>query len=178
MAYTMEQANTLLANINTEAGLRALISQLDITSTGQVTVLYSGMMGDNVSNSSIIQGMLSNGDDIRVLDKTEAYKFLDISQNEALADALRIIFDGSDPDIVGSTANQFLYGNIDANGNRIPNGAWDNISGRFVAASEGEIRTLTPEANPQRVFAQTELTTILDDANSKVTSINGIPEKT
>jgi len=176
MAYTMEQANALLADTHTEVELRSLVSQLDITTTGNVTVLYGGKVGDNIDAGMIIKSMIDNDEDIRVLDKTEASKFLDIRQNAALADALERIF-GSRPSTIGSTANQFLYGSTDTKGTRIPNGAWDNISGRFVAATEGEIRTLTPDANSQRVFAQTELTTILEDANTKVTHINGIPRE-
>ena len=34
MAYTIEQANALLTSINTEAGLRSLIAQLDVGATG------------------------------------------------------------------------------------------------------------------------------------------------
>ncbi len=47
MAYTMGQANIELAKISTEAELRNLISQLDVTSSGSVTVRYSGNMGDS-----------------------------------------------------------------------------------------------------------------------------------
>ena len=175
MAYTMEQANALLANIQTEAELRALVSQLDITSTGKVTVLYSGMVADTIYSGSLIQSMVTNGEDIRVLDMTEASKFLDWKNNDAFADALERVFDGARPGDVGSTANQFLQGGVDANGIRIPNGAWDDVSKRFVAATTGDIRTITPFADPNRVFAQTELLVALNNPN--VTSIDGVSKQ-
>ncbi|MGJ0492640.1 IncP plasmid survival protein KfrC family protein [Methylobacter sp.] len=179
MSYTMAQANALLDSIQTEAELRALVSQLDVNAQGKITILYSGSVG-NVYSGDVIKTMLANGEDIRVLDKTEASKFLDIfneqNPNQKLIDTLERVF-GDRPFTVGSLSNQFLFGSISSDGSRISNGAWDDISSRFVAATESDILTLTPDANPQRVFAQTELITILNDSNSKVTSINGILRK-
>lgn len=68
MAYTLEQANAILADINSEAELRNLISQLDVSATGSVTVLYSGPIGNGVSSTDIVKSMLANGEDIRVID--------------------------------------------------------------------------------------------------------------
>lgn len=140
MAYTLEQANTLLAGISTEAELRNLISQLDINATGQVTILYSGRVSGGVSSRDIIKGMLSNGDDIRVLDQTEAARFLDMERNTVFTDALKRIFHDN-PSTPGSTANQFLNGT---------KGAWDIISANFAAETVGEVRTLTSFADPSR----------------------------
>lgn len=55
MSYTMAQANDLLANINSEADLRSLISQLDVASgaqPGATTLLYSGWTGDAVHSGA------------------------------------------------------------------------------------------------------------------------------
>jgi hypothetical protein len=42
MSITVETANELLSRIDTVEKLRDLISQLDVTGSGDVTVLYSG----------------------------------------------------------------------------------------------------------------------------------------
>jgi len=149
MALTAQQANQALANVTTVDQLRSIINQLAIEASGKTTVLYSGTTANGVDNSSLIQGMLRNGDDIRVIDNTEAAKFLQLDKdlpnhNEVLADKLAKLGLSGDPiRDRNSPANKFLFGDVDANGTRIPNGAWDNISGRFVDATVGEVRTLS-----------------------------------
>ncbi|ALR01935.1 hypothetical protein [Xylella fastidiosa] len=82
MSLTVEQANALLGSITTREQLRDLINQLDIHSSGRITVLYSAYTANGVSNSQILQGMLYNGATIRVIDTTEAAKFLNIPSND------------------------------------------------------------------------------------------------
>ena len=161
MALTAQQANQALAKVTTVDQLRSIINQLSIEASGKTTVLYSGVTANGVDNSSLIQGMLRNGDDIRVIDNTEAAKFLQLNDklpgyNQALADKLTSLF-GDDGSKRGEPANKFLFAEVDANGTRIPNGAWDNVSGRFVDATVGEVRTLTGGAGADRVFGQTEI---------------------
>ncbi|MDD0926770.1 hypothetical protein LOD59_03700 [Xylella fastidiosa subsp. multiplex] len=83
MSLTVEQANALLGSITTQEQLRDLINQLDIHSSGSITVLYSGYTANGVSNSQILQGMLHNGDTIRVIDTTEAARFLNVDPTTA-----------------------------------------------------------------------------------------------
>jgi len=149
MALTAQQANQELAKVTTVDQLRNLINQLSIEAEGKITILYGGSTANGVSNADIIQGMLRNGDDIRVIDKTEAAKFLQVDDklpgyNRELAEKLRSILGGDPSDRTSpSASNKFLFGDKDANGTRIPNGAWDDISGRFIDATVGEVRTLT-----------------------------------
>jgi hypothetical protein len=177
MALTAQQANQELAKVTTVDQLRNLINQLSIEAEGKITILYSGSTANGVSNADIIQGMLRNGDDIRVIDKTEAAKFLQVNDklpgyNDDLAEKLTILF-GDDGSVRGKPGNKFLFGDKDASGTRIPNGAWDNISGRFIDATVGEVPTLTGGADEDGVFGQTELTRAL--GTSKITTIDGIP---
>lgn len=179
MYISAQEANIELSKITTEAELRSLISSLDVSAAGKVTLLYGGDVGGNISSNSVISGMLANGDDIRVIDTTEAAKFLNIdvassSQNTELANTLKRIF-GDDPSVRGTSANQFLFGTKDSNGARLPNGAWDNVSGRFVDATVGEVRTLTGGAGADRVFAQTEVPRLL--ANSGITHVDGMTDQ-
>ncbi|AIC09444.1 calcium-binding protein [Xylella fastidiosa] len=177
MTLTAEQANALLGRITTQEQLRDLINQLDIHSSGSITILYSGYTANGLNNSQILQGMLHNGDDIRVIDTTEAAKFLNVdpkdpNSNTALYQKLQQII-GGDPDDWGSRANQFLFGERAADGTRLPNGAWDTISARFVNETVGEVRTLTGGASVNGVFNQTELPRLLNNPN--ITSVDGLP---
>lgn len=82
----------LVADSNvTAATLRTLVSQLDITSTGSVTVLYSGALENGVSAGDLARGIASQ-DNVRILDNTEAAKFLDLGQNTNLRSALTQVF--------------------------------------------------------------------------------------
>ncbi|MCD8460356.1 calcium-binding protein [Xylella taiwanensis] len=177
MSLTAEQANALLDSITTKEQLRDLINQLDINSGGSTTVLYSGNTVNGLDNFQILQGMLHNGDDIRVIDNTEAAKFLNVTpgdpnRNDVLEEKLQQIF-GDDPNERNSRSNQFLFGERTADGTRFPNGAWDNISARFVDATVGEVRTLTGGASVNGVFNQTELPRLLNNPN--ITSVDGLP---
>ena len=177
MTLTAQQAIEMLPGITTKEELRILINQLDITATGTTTILYSGETASGVQTNDIIQAMLRNGEDIRVIGTTEAAKFLfvgpnDPTYNEAFVRKLEQLL-GDNPEKPGSKSYQFMYGEQAADGTRIPNGVWDNASARFVDATEGEIRTLTAGANVNRTFFQTELSHAL--RNSKISSIDGIP---
>jgi len=178
MPLSMQDANTALANVHTEAELRTLISNLDVTATGNVTLLYSGYVGEGIHSGAVVQGMLLNGESIRVIDSTEAAKFLDFGKNEVFNDALVRIFgdlpsDTGQNGIPQSDANKFLFGGADSTGTRLSNGAWDYVSTRFVDATVGEVRTLTGNAGADRVFAQTEVSRVL--ASSGITHVDGIP---
>ncbi|MFG1447333.1 calcium-binding protein [Xylella fastidiosa] len=177
MSLTVEQANALLGSITTQEQLRDLINQLDIHSSGSITVLYSGYTANGVSNSQILQGMLHNGDTIRVIDTTEAARFLNVDPttpnwNKPLYQKLEQII-GGNPNEWGTPANEFLFGERAADGTRLPNGAWDTISARFVNETVGEVRTLTGGASITGVFNQTELPRLLNNPN--ITSVDGLP---
>ena len=183
MALTMHQANKRLEKAKTAEDLRNIIERLEVSSPGSVTLLYSGSYGypSSISSEKIAAGELARSiasvnSEVRLLDNSEAARFLDISDkygqaNYSLLDALKQVF-GDDPNKYGTKANQFLYGEI-VDGVRVPNGAWDIVSARFVENTVGPVVTLTGGADPQRVFAQTELPRLLE--NRKVTTIDGLP---
>ncbi|UPQ73584.1 hypothetical protein [Kluyvera ascorbata] len=153
---TTRQANNLLSSITTEAELRKLLYQLDVSCTGNTTVLYRGALGEvetsdgnmnTIRSSDIVNGLKDNPD-IRLIDKTAASAFMESS---AFKNTLFSIF-GDIPDEFGSKSNQFLYGEI-IDGVRQPNGAWDITSQRFVAETTGEVRLLVGmNTDPTRVF--------------------------
>jgi hypothetical protein len=138
MVLTAADATAELTNITTIEELRALIGRLDIYSAGSTTVFYSGALGGDIQAFEATRTLVTQGADIRVLEKTEARKFLDLDSNEALTQKLEALFQ-SDPKRNGSAAYEFLNGTIDANGNRTPNGIWDDVSRRFAAETTGDV---------------------------------------
>ncbi|MGQ0597916.1 S8 family serine peptidase [Aquabacterium sp.] len=167
---TIAEATARLASITTEAQLLGLINELSVNATGKVTLLYSGAFGTDANGSKVKSGdvvtkLLNDGADIRVIDKTDAAKFLDIRENLALKATLERVF-GTNPEFQGTTANNFLY--------KAEGGAWATTSKRFVEATEGAVTILAPNAAADRVLAVTEIPAVLAD-NSKITSINERP---
>ena len=118
-----------------------------------------------------VSGFL-NDSNVRLLDKTEAFDFLDdVENNQALIEALEKAY-GEIPDFddYDSPAGQFI-GGIDGTP-RTP-GAWDTISRNFVKAGSGEVLFLVDEnAKMERVFFQTEWDTIQEFRNYN--KINGV----
>jgi hypothetical protein len=85
MVFTSNQAIQQLLNnpsaYSTKESLLGLVNQLSVEASGKVTVLYSGSIGKDPFNNSISAGTVveyiaNKGADIRVIDKTEAAKFL------------------------------------------------------------------------------------------------------
>lgn len=175
MDISLAEANALLREAKSEEDLREIVRRLDVSADGKLTILYSGKAAEDVWSTDIIKGLLESDEDIRVLDKTQAFQFLDIysadNANHRLVDALERIY-GTNPRESGTSANQFLFGKIDQDGKRVPNGAWDIVSAKFASTTVGEVRTITSYAQPDRVFGATELPRVL--ANERVTIVEGI----
>lgn len=108
MSINYDQALSQLAalrqsgNLN-QITLRELISSLSIEASGSVTVLYSGSV-DGQQTTEIAK-LLAQDSTVRVIDKSDAARFLDLEKNTAFADALDDVFNGNK-----SLANEFLYG--------------------------------------------------------------------
>ncbi|NUF50341.1 calcium-binding protein, partial [Gilliamella sp. ESL0250] len=171
---TKEGAEKLLFKVKDANGLRDLIQQLDINTHGKTTILYSGMLDSGVHTSQIID-QLKNNSSLRLIDNTEASKFLSDAFliNSPLNRKLKQIFGKGEDSQLSNKAIEFLFGS-NSNGTRQPNGAWDAISKRFVDGAVGDVRVLGGFGmNSGRVFGATELPALLN--NPKVTSVNGIP---
>lgn len=176
MSITAENANAQLASITTPEQLRQLIAQLDISANGDYTVLYSGGLAGGGSARDVAMEIATSDLNARIIDNTEAARFLNLADeggNELLRQKLEDLF-GSNPTSPGTTANRFLFGEYDSNGVRISSdGVWDDVSGRFAAATVGDVRVVAPNAGSAGIFGATELPTLLN--NTAVTSIEGIP---
>ena len=77
---TSEQARELLREhpdgYQTSAQLRELASKFDADAPGRLTVLYSGPTAKDIWSTDVITAMVDAGEDIRVINKSEADKLL------------------------------------------------------------------------------------------------------
>ncbi|MCC8624561.1 peptidoglycan-binding protein [Xanthomonas vesicatoria] len=152
----------------TPESLRSLAAQVDANASGKVTVLYSGPAAKDIWSTDVIGSMIGSGEDIRVIDKSQASKFLNSREfYTALADIYEIspreLIDGSHR----GPATEWLY--------HPTQGPWADASGRFADATVGEVHAIVGDAQPSRVFGEVEVPRIL--ANPNVTSIEGLPRE-
>ena len=144
-----------------------LINRVDIQADGQVTVLYSGTDIDGAAIEPVIDAIADGRNDIRVLNNTEAFKFLTSNEFDDFINVLKanLSSQGYTPDqIEVELYKNFLFGGTGS--------AWANISKRFAEATVGEVHVITPNGSPTRVFGATELPALLNNTN--VTHIDGI----
>ncbi|XPV69494.1 MAG: calcium-binding protein [Halarcobacter sp.] len=174
MALSYEEAVELLKGFDSKEKLSELIKNLDVDADGDKTILYSGYNLNDSKDKAILDALINDPNN-RILDKTDASRFL----NEALNDTSEVYNEfkrilGDEPDIYGSNANEFLFGKYDADGKRLSKGAWDTISENFVkkAPSGSELDIyVNKNAKPDRVFFATEWEVVKD--SNKFTKING-----
>lgn len=169
---TADQAIALLREqpdaYRTPETLRTLAAQLDADASGKLTVLYSGRTTKNVWSSDVIKAMTATGEDVRVIDNSQAAKFLQSRDfYHAVAETYRIparpLIDGT----YRGPATDWLY---DAK-----TGPWADASARFVDATHGEVRVVASDARPDRVFGAVELPRAL--ANPNITTIEDVPRE-
>jgi hypothetical protein len=150
---------------NKPEAFQDLVRGLSVETPGNVTLLYSGMLNQDVSSNSLALAIARQDKDLRLIDKTEAAKFL--ASDECINAVANI--HGTTPKKVredySDPGNKFLFDGKD--------GLWASTSQRFVQYTQTEVVTATPYARGDRVFAQVELRETLK--NKSVPSINGIP---
>ncbi len=172
-SISFEQATAELrtrpGNYVTAEQLRELAARVNADASGRITVLYSGPAARGIWSTDVINAMMDMGEDIRVINGSQAAKFLESRDfYNALADAYGV--DDLDRLIDGSyrgPATEWLY--------HPTQGPWADASGRFADATVGEVRAIVGDAQPSRVFGEIEVPRIL--ANPNVTSIEGLPRE-
>lgn len=165
----IEQLRNHPETYRTPESLRALAAQVDANSAGRITVLYSGPITDYVSSGQVVEAMVEAGEDVRVINTSEAADFLrsrDFNAAVARAFGVRDIQALSNGAYHGPAAD-WLYHPTE--------GPWADASARFVDATRGEVRTIISGADPSRVFGATELPHAL--SNPGITHIDGIPRR-
>lgn len=94
-AISLIKANP--AAYQTAESLSNLVSHLDVAANGAVTVFYGGKLnGQNAVD--IVDGLVRQGADIRVLDKTQVYSFL---VSDTFKDAVAKAFGTTLDDLAG-----------------------------------------------------------------------------
>ncbi|MEO0444292.1 MAG: hypothetical protein AAFZ92_11245, partial [Pseudomonadota bacterium] len=142
-----------------------LVRQVSIEANGATTVLYSGKLADGTSTANVVESMINDGQDVRVIDNTAAANFLESDEFlSKVGESYGISLEQMQNPGFSHAAKDWLY--------HPQNGPWADASRRFIEATTGPVRTIVPNASPDRVFAQTELPALLNNHN--VTSIDGI----
>lgn len=141
-------------------GSRVSVDAANGMAQGSVTLLYSGTV-NGVGSGSLIDDMMKQGADVRVIDKTQAGAFL---KSPAFNTAFETLTDAMTP-AEAKAAGNLLY---DAR-----KGPWAEASKRFAADTVGEVRFFGPATDINRQFGAAELPNLLAP-NSKITRIEGI----
>lgn len=97
MSLTAQAALTQLTQNSSSYGdpqaLRDLANQVSADPSGSITVLYSANVG-NVSTTDVVNSMVANRNDIRVIDNADVATFLKSPQfMQAVADAFGVSSD-------------------------------------------------------------------------------------
>lgn len=153
-ALTLQEALNQLTSqpgqYNSVQSLYNLASQVNVNATGNVTILYSGQTASLDANGKplltpqqIFKAMELNGDSVRVIDSTDAAKFLKSDQFQvALAAQYGLSSDDlrENPADLSATKQAALKSMNDSL-YHATSGPWAEASGRFVDATVGEVRT-------------------------------------
>jgi hypothetical protein len=146
----------------TEAQLDDFIANVSRHSTGNTTILYSGADAD-------IYELLKVHPDSRMIGKTISAKTIESDEfkiakahSMGLEDASSID-ERNPPSRLNKAFNDI-------------GGEWDNLSRRFVSETHGQVYGLTGVADPERIWAKTEIFEALKRA--EVPMIEGIPRAT
>ncbi|MEJ8849680.1 hypothetical protein [Variovorax rhizosphaerae] len=122
---------------------------------------YSGSVAGGIGSSDVVNWLKANSPDARLIGNTELAKFLN---GDIFKQHVSTVF-GSNPDIRGTPAYDFVGGDPQSS-------LWATSSKNFVDGAEGSVRSITPFADPSRVWAQTEFETFLNDP--KATDLWGV----
>jgi Ca2+-binding RTX toxin-like protein len=174
----IEAVNLLRSNpaaYDTLDKLRALAAQVSTDAAagftqGKTTVLYSGNLSNgSTKTTEIITSMVSSNADVRVLDKTQAFKFLTSSDflgavGRVQGVPLRDMLD----DTFRHPVKDWLFDG--------KSGPWAETSKRFVDATTGPVKILTESPRAASVFLQTELPALFQklQTSTDITEISGI----
>ena len=154
--------------------LNDMVGRLGTKSEGETIVLYS--------SANEAAEIATKSPNIRIINKTEAYKFLaNINNDNVVFKKIWKNFYGYEPNLKNYTSREgILLGGLDSEYDKSDKlvkpkteGAWDIVSRNFVQTAKGEtVIILGDDAKTQRVFFRTELPELLKNKN--ITKINGM----
>lgn len=172
---TKKEALARLGSIRSKEELRALIQSLDTRGSGEMTLLWSGPPGNGIRQELFSASLTASDKRFRAIQSTEAARFLQIENprspdyNEKLLAKLGELFQNNE-----NAYLDFLYGPSSGSPRvRTAKGVWDDVSDNFVKQAKGDVRLVVGGAGLDKVFAQTEIHTLL--ANPNIRSVEGVP---
>ena len=135
-----------------------------IAAKDAVTVFYSG------EGNSFPKGLSETaGGEIRMIDRTEACKFLTHKDFETiLEEAIKFENEAArkDPNLLKSVRERVLYpgsrGSVAEGTWEASDGFWSIVSRRFASETSGDAYALVSNALSDRIFATDELKTLLE----------------
>ena len=159
----LEKDETVTVNDLREA-VKTISVHDSVAASDALTVLYSGE-GDAFPRALAEKA----GSRVRMIDHTEAYKFLSHKRFDSL---FREVLSGELPDMdTSSKVFENLHDSIlfDASSGSFTGGTWEAsdsfwsiVSRRFASETSGDVYALCVNAGPERIFAKDELKTLMD----------------
>ena len=159
----LEKDETVTVNDLREA-VKTISVHDSVAASDALTVLYSGE-GDAFPKALAEKA----GSRVRMIDHTEAYKFLSHKRFDSL---FREVLSGELPDMdTSSKVFENLHDSIlfDASSGSFTGGTWEAsdsfwsiVSRRFASETTGDVYALCVNAGPERIFAKDELKTLMD----------------
>jgi len=165
-----------IRNADSLERIREIVRAYPAHSLRDDAVLYSGMVGKNSANVIAIDFAARSR--ASLIDHTWRGRFLaDTKVSNAIREAAERIFESEGRgDIAVQLRKDFLYGDATApksSPTSIQNCLWCEASRDFASSIRGDVKVIAVNANPNRVFAQVEIPTALQ--NPQVRSLGGVP---
>lgn len=162
--------------------IRALVNTWDMDVGDSTLILYSGGVGDiNPQTGYRDYGARELAETLSDISDTGSGKTVktivdtgikDLFDNTDFRTALQNAID-NDPSYQGRTVSQILDG-LDASGDRVGDGFWDDASRNLVNQHDGDFRLIMPDMPNGSVADVTEIPTLLEKNIIPGQKINGI----
>ncbi len=157
--------------------IRAVVHEYSAAPSRTGSALYSGQVGRVSANDLAVAYAQTSG--ASIINDTPRGQFLANQQvDQAIKDAARRVFEseGAGSALALKLRVDFVYGDANAplqSPTSIQNCLWCEASRDFASSLRGDVKVIAVNANPQRVFAQVEIPTALQ--NPRVRSLGGVP---
>lgn len=170
MSITYTTAISSLEDCQSLDDILKLADNTSIKTTGKVTVLYSGKLDNGTKTGDIIESLIAEKADVRLINNTAAAELMESDDFiEAVGHQFGVdLKEMKDSKFSSEEKTKVYRWLFDAT-----EGPWATTSKRFIEDTVGEVRVLGPNAPDDRTFALVELPAALE--NQKITTIDGIP---
>jgi Hint domain len=167
----LQIALTDLTNAQTLDDVRSIANTLSAKATGPGGVLYSGTVGDSISNpySGEVAQQIADTEGVPIIDNTLRGQFL---KDPVVATKIQNIIAKSNPNLTAEEISNLVKQELFGTGISANTSLWGEASAEFVASLSGNITIVSTNVNAAGVLANVEIPAILN--NGAITSINGV----